>query len=135
MDKTEFEAQLRRDGFRPVFASLQPNMKETNHCHDFDARLLVLGGDIDHHARQRPGDVPRRTMLRGVRRLHAHRAGWSRRCGLSVRPPPQRRVTRRARRLKAICAVRVSRSFTAVKSPTSPKRCMRTATSTCASWF
>jgi len=29
MDKTEFEAELRRDGFRPVFASLRPNMKET----------------------------------------------------------------------------------------------------------
>ena len=46
MDKTEFEAELRRDGFRPVFASLRPNMKETNHCHDFDARLFVLGGEI-----------------------------------------------------------------------------------------
>jgi hypothetical protein len=43
MDKTQFEAELRRDGFRPVFASLRPNMKETNHCHDFDARLFVLG--------------------------------------------------------------------------------------------
>jgi hypothetical protein len=29
MDKTEFEAELRRDGFRPIFASLRPNMKET----------------------------------------------------------------------------------------------------------
>src|ERR1700731_5475825 len=46
MDKTEFEAELRGDGFRPVFASLRPNMKETNHCHDFDARLFVLGGEI-----------------------------------------------------------------------------------------
>ena len=46
MDKIEFEAELRRDGFRPVFASLRPNMKETNHCHDFDARLFVLGGEI-----------------------------------------------------------------------------------------
>jgi len=46
MDKAEFEAELRRDGFRPVFASLRPNMKETNHCHDFDARLFVLGGEI-----------------------------------------------------------------------------------------
>src|SRR5207344_647617 len=46
MDKTEFEAELRRDGFRPVFASLRPNMKEANHCHDFDARFFVLGGEI-----------------------------------------------------------------------------------------
>src|SRR5690349_3669066 len=46
MDKTEFEAGLRRDGFRPVYASLRPNLKEANHCHDFDARLFVLGGEI-----------------------------------------------------------------------------------------
>ena len=46
MDKIEFEADLRRDGFRPVFASLRPNMEEANHCHDFDARLFVLGGEI-----------------------------------------------------------------------------------------
>jgi mannose-6-phosphate isomerase-like protein (cupin superfamily) len=46
MDKTEFEAELRRDGFRPVYASLRPNMREANHCHDFDARLFVLGGEI-----------------------------------------------------------------------------------------
>src|SRR6202046_3951950 len=46
MDKTEFEAELRRDGFRPVYASLRPNTREANHCHDFDARLFVLGGEI-----------------------------------------------------------------------------------------
>ena len=46
MDQHEFEAALRRDGFRPVYASLRPNMKEGNHCHDFDARLFVLGGEI-----------------------------------------------------------------------------------------
>ena len=50
MEKTEFEAELRRDGFRPVFASLQPNMKETNDRHDFDARLFVLGGGSPSHA-------------------------------------------------------------------------------------
>jgi len=46
MGKTEFESGLRRDGFRPVYASLRPNVKEANHCHDFDARLFVLGGEI-----------------------------------------------------------------------------------------
>jgi mannose-6-phosphate isomerase-like protein (cupin superfamily) len=46
MDQHEFAADLRRDGFRPVYASLRPNMKEANHCHDFDARLFVLGGEI-----------------------------------------------------------------------------------------
>jgi mannose-6-phosphate isomerase-like protein (cupin superfamily) len=46
MDRLEFEAELRRDGFRVVNASLTPNMKAPNHCHDFDARLFVLGGEI-----------------------------------------------------------------------------------------
>lgn len=46
MDQQEFAAELRRDGFRPVYASLRPHMREANHCHDFDARILVLGGEI-----------------------------------------------------------------------------------------
>ena len=46
MDRLEFEAQLRQDGFRVVNSSLRPNTREDNHCHDFDARLLVLGGEI-----------------------------------------------------------------------------------------
>jgi mannose-6-phosphate isomerase-like protein (cupin superfamily) len=46
MDQHEFAAEMRRDGFRPVYASLRPNMREDNHCHDFDARLFVLGGEI-----------------------------------------------------------------------------------------
>ncbi len=46
MDRLEFEADLRRDGFRVVNASLRPNTQADNHCHDFDARLYVLGGEI-----------------------------------------------------------------------------------------
>ncbi len=46
MDRLEFEADLRRDGFSVVNASLKPNTREANHCHDFDARLYVLGGEI-----------------------------------------------------------------------------------------
>ena len=46
MDRLEFEAELRRDGFSVVNASLKLNMKLGNHCHDFDARLFVLGGEI-----------------------------------------------------------------------------------------
>jgi len=37
---------LRREGFSVVYASLRPNLGEANHCHDFDARLFVLGGEI-----------------------------------------------------------------------------------------
>jgi quercetin dioxygenase-like cupin family protein len=46
MDHVEFGAELRRDGFRVVNASLLPNARAPNHCHDFDARLFVLGGEI-----------------------------------------------------------------------------------------
>jgi mannose-6-phosphate isomerase-like protein (cupin superfamily) len=46
MDRLEFEAELRRDGFSVVNASLKPNLKVANPCHDFDARLFVLGGEI-----------------------------------------------------------------------------------------
>jgi quercetin dioxygenase-like cupin family protein len=46
MDRLEFEAGLRRDGFSVVNASLKPNMHVANHCHDFDARLFVLGGEL-----------------------------------------------------------------------------------------
>jgi quercetin dioxygenase-like cupin family protein len=46
MDKAEFEAGLRSDGYSVVNTSLTPNLVAPNHCHDFDARGLVLGGDI-----------------------------------------------------------------------------------------
>ena len=46
MDKTEFEADLRRDGYRVVNTSVKPNLVAANHCHDFDAKALVLGGEI-----------------------------------------------------------------------------------------
>ena len=46
MDKAEFEAQLRRDGYRVVNTSVKPNLVSPNHCHDFDAKALVLGGEI-----------------------------------------------------------------------------------------
>lgn len=46
MDKAQFEADLRRDGFRVVNTSVKPNLVAPNHCHDFDARALVLGGEI-----------------------------------------------------------------------------------------
>jgi quercetin dioxygenase-like cupin family protein len=46
MDRLEFEAELRREGYRVVNTSLKPNMLDPNHRHDFDAKLLVLGGEI-----------------------------------------------------------------------------------------
>ena len=46
MDQSQFDADLRSDGFRVVNSSLKPNQVAPNHCHDFDARVLVLGGEI-----------------------------------------------------------------------------------------
>lgn len=46
MERLEFETGLQRDGYRVVYSSLKPNQQEANHCHDFDARILVLGGEI-----------------------------------------------------------------------------------------
>ncbi len=46
MDRLEFEAGLQQDGYRVVNSSLKPNKLDPNHCHDFDAKVLVLGGEI-----------------------------------------------------------------------------------------
>src|SRR6202007_1726460 len=46
VDRIEFEADLRRDGYRVVNSSLKPNLAAPNHCHDFDAKAFVLGGEI-----------------------------------------------------------------------------------------
>ncbi len=46
MNITEFDTDLRRDGYRVVKTSVKPNLIAPNHCHDFDAKSLVLGGEI-----------------------------------------------------------------------------------------
>jgi quercetin dioxygenase-like cupin family protein len=46
MDTAEFGADLRSNGYRVVNSSVKPNLIAPNHCHDFDAKALVLGGEI-----------------------------------------------------------------------------------------
>lgn len=46
MDRLAFEAELRQEGYRVVNSSLKPNLVDPNHCHDFDAKVLVLGGEL-----------------------------------------------------------------------------------------
>ncbi len=46
MDQVEFETEGRNAGYRFVNTSVKPNLVAPNHCHDFDARSLVLGGEI-----------------------------------------------------------------------------------------
>ena len=46
MDAHEFEAQLRRDGYLDIKTRLiDPAVQTSNHCHQFDTRLLVLEGE------------------------------------------------------------------------------------------
>ena len=46
MDRLAFETAARTDGFSIVHSSLKPHTSAPNHCHDFDARLFVLAGEI-----------------------------------------------------------------------------------------
>jgi quercetin dioxygenase-like cupin family protein len=47
MDKAEFEAGLRRDGFTEIATrSLAPGKTTPEHAHPFGVRALVLGGEI-----------------------------------------------------------------------------------------
>ena len=46
MASIEFQADLRREGYRIVNNSVKPNLVTPNHCHDFDAKSFVLGGEI-----------------------------------------------------------------------------------------
>ena len=41
-----FESDLRREGFEVVHGGQNPGFTEDLHAHDFDARIMVLGGEI-----------------------------------------------------------------------------------------
>lgn len=46
MDAAEFTAALRRDGYQVVHGGQKPNHAAESHTHDWDARVMVLGGEI-----------------------------------------------------------------------------------------
>ena len=46
MERTEFEAALQRDGYQVVVNTMQPGAINPEHAHDFDARLLVVAGEM-----------------------------------------------------------------------------------------
>ena len=46
MDRAEFEADLRREGYELREGEIKPNVHRGSHAHEFDARLLVLEGSI-----------------------------------------------------------------------------------------
>ena len=76
MTPIEFDADLRREGYQVMNTSLAPNQLNPDHTHDFDARVMVLAGEITiardglaktYHA----GD----DWLTPARAVHAEQAG------------------------------------------------------------
>jgi quercetin dioxygenase-like cupin family protein len=70
MNRAEFEADLRREGYEVREGGIDPNIHRQAHAHDFDARMMVLEGSItlvfsDKPCVYAPGDscsVPAGTM-------------------------------------------------------------------------
>src|ERR1700741_4202715 len=76
MDRTAFEAELQRDGYQVVVNTMQPGAINPEHQHDFDARLLVVDGEMtvvvgDQGRTYRVGDPF--SMTHGSR--HSEQAG------------------------------------------------------------
>jgi quercetin dioxygenase-like cupin family protein len=46
MDRTDFEAALQSDGYEIVARTMEPNTTNPDHAHDFDARVLVVAGEM-----------------------------------------------------------------------------------------
>ena len=46
MNQSEFEAELRRDGYQVVYNGFKPGEVNADHSHEWDARLMILGGEI-----------------------------------------------------------------------------------------
>lgn len=46
MNQSEFEADLLREGYQVVYSGFQPNQTNPEHVHSWDARLMVVGGEI-----------------------------------------------------------------------------------------
>ena len=70
MTRTEFETEIRREGYEVQEGEIRPNVHRELHKHDFDARLFVLDGTVtldfgQERVTYRPGDsctVPSGTL-------------------------------------------------------------------------
>jgi hypothetical protein len=100
MNQSEFEADLRRQGYQVFYGGLQAGIVNPDHAHDWDARVMVIGGEITltrggKAETFRVGDScavaagrnSRRASRSARRRLHCRAA---QRCSL------KRRISRRA---------------------------------------
>ena len=52
MNQSEFEAELRRDGYQVVYNGFAPDTVNAEHSHDWDARLMLLSEITPHPRRQ-----------------------------------------------------------------------------------
>jgi quercetin dioxygenase-like cupin family protein len=46
MNQSEFEADLRREGYQVFYGGLQAGAVNPDHSHDWDARVMAIGGEI-----------------------------------------------------------------------------------------
>ena len=46
MNQSEFEADLRRQGYQIFYGGLRAETVNPDHAHDWDARVMVIGGEI-----------------------------------------------------------------------------------------
>jgi mannose-6-phosphate isomerase-like protein (cupin superfamily) len=61
MERAEFEADLRSEGYELREGEIEPNTHRGSHAHEFDARLFVLEGSLTlvfgaERCTYRPGD-------------------------------------------------------------------------------
>lgn len=46
MNQSDFEADLRREGYRVFYGGFRAGEMNADHTHDWDARIMVMGGEI-----------------------------------------------------------------------------------------
>jgi quercetin dioxygenase-like cupin family protein len=76
MNRTAFEAELRREGRQVVTVTMQPNQVNPEHAHDFEARLMVVAGAMTvDYGDQRKTYTEGDTFTMQLGRRHAEHAG------------------------------------------------------------
>jgi quercetin dioxygenase-like cupin family protein len=46
MNQSEFEAELKHEGYEVFYGGLRPGHVNPDHTHDWHARVMVIGGEI-----------------------------------------------------------------------------------------
>jgi quercetin dioxygenase-like cupin family protein len=76
MDRAQFEAELQHEGRQVVTVTMQPNQVNPEHAHDFEARLMVVAGEMTvDYGEQRQTYATGDTFTMALGRRHAEHAG------------------------------------------------------------